>query len=108
VSGNVTSISILFDEGNDLALVLPNIGLSPGNVILDNIRVNDRVVGTPQGARTSFLASRDPTWRRDYATQAFSAGPALPSLFLHAAPLPKQRERKPRNIIRKDGIGDYC
>ena len=50
VSGNVTSISILFNEGNDLALVLPNIGLSPGNVILDNIGVNDRVVGKPTGS----------------------------------------------------------
>ena len=50
MSGNVTSISILFDEGNDLAPVLRNIGLSPGNVILNNIRVNDRVVGKSTGS----------------------------------------------------------
>jgi len=38
VTGTVESISITFDEGNDTG---------PGNVILDNLRVNDTVVGKP-------------------------------------------------------------
>ncbi len=49
IGGTVTSISILFDEGNDVALPAPNVGLSPGDVVLDNIRVNSRVVGKPTG-----------------------------------------------------------
>jgi len=49
VSGDVTSISIVFDEGNDLALSgSPGpVGNSPGNVVIDNIRVNNKVVGKP-------------------------------------------------------------
>lgn len=40
VSGTVTLISIIFDEGTDVG---------PGNVIMDNIGVNNRVVGKPTG-----------------------------------------------------------
>lgn len=35
-SGNITGIEIVFDEGTDVG---------PGNVVLDNIRVNNIVVG---------------------------------------------------------------
>lgn len=38
VTGTVKSISIIFDEGNDTG---------PGNVIVDNLRVNDKVAGKP-------------------------------------------------------------
>jgi hypothetical protein len=40
VSGDVTSISIVFDEGTDQG---------PGNVVIDNIRINNKVVGKPTG-----------------------------------------------------------
>ena len=40
VTGNVTSISIVFDEGTDVG---------PGNVVIDNIRINNEVVGVPRG-----------------------------------------------------------
>jgi len=40
VNGNVTSISIVFDEGTDVG---------PGNVVIDNIRINNEVVGVPRG-----------------------------------------------------------
>lgn len=40
ISGTVTSLSILFDEGDDIG---------PGNVILDNIRINNTVIGRPRG-----------------------------------------------------------
>jgi hypothetical protein len=39
-NGDITKITIIFDEGDDQG---------PGNVILDNIRVNGRVVGKPTG-----------------------------------------------------------
>lgn len=39
VSGDVTSISIVFDEGTDVG---------PGSVVIDNIRVNNEVVGRPR------------------------------------------------------------
>src|SRR5712664_2500038 len=45
VTGTVTSIAIIFDEGNDVAVPPPSVGLSPGDVVLDNIRVNANVVG---------------------------------------------------------------
>jgi hypothetical protein len=41
VTGTVRSIEIVFDEGTDVG---------PGSVVLDNIRVNNRVVGKPQGS----------------------------------------------------------
>lgn len=40
VTGSVTSIEIVFDEGTDIG---------PGSVVLDNIRVNNRVFGKPPG-----------------------------------------------------------
>jgi hypothetical protein len=40
VSGTVTSIQIVFDEGTDVG---------PGSVVLDNIRLNSRVTGKPLG-----------------------------------------------------------
>ena len=40
VTGDVTSISIVFDEGTDVG---------PGNVVIDNIRINNEVVGVPRG-----------------------------------------------------------
>ena len=40
VSGDVTSIIIVFDEGNDVG---------PGNVVIDNIGINDKVIGKPTG-----------------------------------------------------------
>src|SRR5207245_7277442 len=40
VTGNVTSISIVFDEGTDVG---------PGNVVIDNIRINNEIVGVPRG-----------------------------------------------------------
>jgi hypothetical protein len=40
VTGNVRSIEIVFDEGTDVG---------PGSVVLDNIRVNNRVIGKPLG-----------------------------------------------------------
>jgi hypothetical protein len=52
IGGTVTAISIVLDEGNDLSLAnVGAIGLSPGNVVLDNIRVNARVVGKPGDGR---------------------------------------------------------
>src|SRR5437899_12924042 len=42
VTGNVTSISIVFDEGTDVG---------PGNVVIDNIRITNEVVGEPRGGR---------------------------------------------------------
>ena len=39
-TGDVTSISIVFDEGTDVG---------PGNVVIDNIRINNEVVGVPRG-----------------------------------------------------------
>ena len=41
VTGTVRSISIVFDEGTDVG---------PGSVVLDDIRVNNRVIGKPTGA----------------------------------------------------------
>ena len=41
VTGTVRSIEIVFDEGTDVG---------PGSVVLDNIRVNNRVIGKPLGA----------------------------------------------------------
>jgi hypothetical protein len=52
VTGTVTSIAIIFDEGNDVAVPPPSVGLSPGDVVLDNIRVNANVVGEPNGRTT--------------------------------------------------------
>lgn len=43
VTGTIKSISIVFDEGNDTG---------PGSVVLDNIRVNDMVVGQPTDTRS--------------------------------------------------------
>ena len=40
VTGTVRSIEIVFDEGTDVG---------PGSVVLDNIRVNNRVIGKPTG-----------------------------------------------------------
>ena len=40
VTGDVASISIVFDEGTDVG---------PGNVVIDNIRINNEVVGVPRG-----------------------------------------------------------
>jgi hypothetical protein len=42
VAGNITGIQIVFDEGTEVG---------PGNVVIDNIRVNDDVVGKPRGDR---------------------------------------------------------
>jgi len=38
VTGTITRVRIIFDDGTDLG---------PGNVVLDNIRVNNEVVGKP-------------------------------------------------------------
>jgi hypothetical protein len=46
VSGNITGIQIVFDEGIDVG---GPPGSSPGNVVIDNITVNDKVVGKPRG-----------------------------------------------------------
>jgi hypothetical protein len=54
VTGTVTNIAIVFDEGDDVPVVggagfgVPQPGtMSPGDVVLDNIRVNNDVVGNP-------------------------------------------------------------
>lgn len=41
VTGTIRSISIVFDEGTDVG---------PGSVVLDNVRVNNRVIDKPQGS----------------------------------------------------------
>ncbi len=48
VSTNIAGIEVILDDGNDLALPPPATGNSPGDVVLDNIRVNDKVVGKPK------------------------------------------------------------
>ena len=40
VTGTVDSIEIVFDEGTDVG---------PGSVVMDNVRVNNRVIGRPLG-----------------------------------------------------------
>jgi len=43
-TGNLAFLELIFDEGIDVG---GTVGNSPGNVVLDNIRVNDKVVGKP-------------------------------------------------------------
>ncbi len=50
ISGNIQAIEVILDEGNDLdisGIAPPNTGNSPGNVVLDNLTVNDKVIGRP-------------------------------------------------------------
>ena len=42
ITGTIQSLSIVFDEGNDSG---------PGSVVLDNIRINDTVIGQPTDQR---------------------------------------------------------
>ena len=44
-TGNLAFLELIFDEGIDVG---GTVGNSPGNVVLDNIRVNDQVVGKPK------------------------------------------------------------
>ena len=45
-TGTIKGIEIVFDEGTNLG-VGGTVGSSPGDVVIDNIRVNDKVVGKP-------------------------------------------------------------
>ena len=56
VTGAITGIEIVFDEGTNLGtgnlaqggtVVGGTVGSSPGDVVIDNITVNDKVVGKP-------------------------------------------------------------
>ena len=47
VTGPITEIAIVFDEGNDQSIA-PAAGNSPGDVVIDNITVNNVVVGRPR------------------------------------------------------------
>ncbi len=47
-AGTCAGTEVILDDGKDLALPPPATGNSPGDVVLDNIRVNDKVVGKPK------------------------------------------------------------
>jgi hypothetical protein len=46
VTGNITDLEIVFDEGTNLG-VGATVGSSPGDVVIDNVRINKTYIGKP-------------------------------------------------------------